>query len=220
LTLNVQVKYYRNAGDDEFRVIAVPEKKKAKSPKKDKGKDKGKDKSPEKKDSKKKTTKGGKSKKKEEKSAKYAKQVDQLLEMGFGQSVAELALEKTSGDVVRNTTAHAAHIAHAPHRPALTPFSPLSQASASALLSDPDALLELEHQAQSVAAHTVRLALLPPPPHICVLFTVTWPHRTLTRRRCSTPASRACPRCRWRASRTSSVSPAPSPFDEIVDDSN
>lgn len=120
------VKYYRNAGDDEFRVIAVPEKKKPKSPKKDKGKEKGKDKSSEKKDSKKKTTKGGKGKKKEEKSAKYAKQVDQLLEMGFGQSVAELALEKTSGDV----------------------------ASASALLSDPDALLELEHQAQSVAAHT------------------------------------------------------------------
>ena len=122
MTFNVQVKYYRNAGDDEFRVIAVPEKKKPKSPKKDKGKEKGKDKSPEKKDSKKKTTKGGKGKKKEEKSAKYAKQVDQLLEMGFGQSVAELALEKTSGDVVRNTAAHSAH-AHTTAHPVSASFA-------------------------------------------------------------------------------------------------
>jgi hypothetical protein len=185
-------------------VIAVPEKKKPKSPKKDKGKEKGKDKSSEKKDSKKKTTKGGKGKKKEEKSAKYAKQVDQLLEMGFGQSVAELALEKTSGDVVRNTATHSAH-AHTTAHPVSASFAGLRERSAvrprcAARTGAPGPERRRPHR----TAHSP----LTPQTHV-YLFTVTCPHRTSTRRRCSTPASRACPRRRWRALRTSSVSLAP-----------
>jgi len=127
------VKYYRNATDDEFRVIEVPAAKR-KSSKKEKKDTVGKTSTtshkstPEKKDKKteKKKGKSPKSKKTVTTSSKYAKQVNQLLEMGFGQSVAELALEQTSGDVE----------------------------AASSVLADPDTLLDLEHQAQALAAHT------------------------------------------------------------------
>jgi hypothetical protein len=135
------------------------------TPRKDKGKEKGKDKSSEKKDSKKKTTKGGKGKKKEEKSAKYAKQVDQLLEMGFGQSVAELALEKTSGDVERNTAAHSAH-AHTTAHPVSASFAgfrerPAVRPRRASRTGAPGPERRRPHR-------TARTPLTPPQSHICI----------------------------------------------------